>query len=124
MMQSTTSEPSADFSALFDLTFTRFLTVGVIKIIYLLGIVLMAVAWLAMVITGFSISFLGGLGAIIVATIVMVGYLLMLRVWLELIVVLFRIGQNTAHIAANTGGGPATGGFPVTPTAPTGGQPL
>ena len=127
MTQSTPTPPpppTADFSALFDLTFTRFLTVGVIKIIYLLGIILVALAWLGMVIGAFGAAgFLGGLLGIVIATIVAVVNLLILRVWLELIVVLFRIGENTARIAGALGSGPSTGGFPVIPVAPTG-QPV
>jgi hypothetical protein len=39
--------------ALFDLTFTRFVTISVVRIIYLLGMLLLAVLWLIMVVAGF-----------------------------------------------------------------------
>ena len=44
-----TSTSEAGFDALFDLSFTKFLTPSVIRIIYLLGIVLLGLAWLAIV---------------------------------------------------------------------------
>jgi hypothetical protein len=104
--------------ALFDLTFTRFVTISVVRIIYLLGMLLLAVLWLIMVVAGFMQGVLAGLVGIIVATIIAAIYLLMMRVWLEVIVVLFRIGENTTAMARSMGVGPPTGGFPVMPTQP------
>ena len=123
-MSQSSPAPTADFSALFDLSFTRFLTIGVIRIIYLLGMVLLGLGWLGLVIAAFSQGFFGGLLGIVIASIIAVVYLLVLRVWLELIVVLFRIGENTSQIASALGGaGPATGGFPVSSVPPSG-QPM
>src|SRR4051812_20838492 len=112
-------EPTPSVGALFDLSFTRFITVSVIKIIYILGMLLLGLMWIGIVITAFSNGFLSGLVGIVVATIVAVIYLLMMRVWLELIVVLFRIGENTSAIAQSMGASNPTGGFPVMPAAPT-----
>ena len=89
--------------ALFDLSFTRFLTVSVIKVIYILGIVLLALGWLIFVIGGFSQGFMYGVLGIIFGTILALIELLFLRVWLELIVVIFRIGENTSAMARATG---------------------
>jgi hypothetical protein len=111
-------QPSPGLDALFDLSFTRFLTVSVIKVIYLLGILMLCIIWLMVVIAGFSQGFLPGIGAIIVASIIWVIQLLFLRVWLELIVVIFRIGENTSAMARSMGASPPTGGFPVMPVAP------
>ncbi len=104
--------------ALFDLSFTRFLTVSVIKVIYILGIVLIALGWLGFVIAGFDIGFGYGVSAIIFGVIASVLNLLFLRVSLELIVVIFRIGENTSALARNAGASGPTGGFPVMPAAP------
>ena len=106
--------------ALFDLSFTRFITVSFIKIIYLLGILLLCIGWLGIVITGFANGFVTGLGAIIIGGLIFLVYLLFLRVWLELIVVIFRIGENTSAMARSMGAGGdrPTGGFPVTPVVP------
>jgi hypothetical protein len=111
-------QPGPGLDALFDLTFTRFLTVSVIKVIYLLGILALCILWLFMVIAGFAQGFGIGLAAIVVASIAWVIWLLLLRVQLELIVVIFRIGENTSAMAHSMGGGPPTGGFPVTPVPP------
>jgi hypothetical protein len=116
------SQPDFDrppgLEALFDLSFTRFLTIGVVRIIYILGILLLVLGWLVAVIGGFVNGFGTGLLALIFATIVILLELLFLRVWLELIVVLFRIGENTSAMARGMGVSPPTGGFPVTATAP------
>src|SRR3954469_2709147 len=106
-------------SALFDLSFTRFLTISVIKFIYILGMVGIAIGYLGIIIAGFANGgFGGGLVAIIVGAILALIYLLMLRVWLELIVVIFRIGESTSAIARSLGASSPTGGFPVTPMSP------
>jgi hypothetical protein len=110
-------EPSPGLDALFDMSFTRFLTVSVIKVIYILGILMLCIAWLMIVIAGFAQGFLAGIGAIIIGSIVWVIQLLFLRVWLELIVVIFRIGENTTAIAHTINASGPTGGFPVTPIA-------
>jgi hypothetical protein len=113
-MNAPQTQSTTDLTALFDLSFTKFLTIGVVKIIYLLGMVGLALVWFGIVVSGFSQSLVAGLFAIVIATLVALIYLLILRVWLELVVVLFRIGDNTSAIAAAIGGSvPPTGGFPV-----------
>jgi len=103
--------------ALFDLSFQKFVTVGVIKIVYLLGMALIALGWLAIIIAGFAgAGFLGGIGAILIGAVVALLYLLILRMWLELIVSIFRIAQNTSVLASRVD--QSTGGFPVITAAP------
>lgn len=94
------------FGDLFDVNFEDFITVRIIKVIYILGMLLIGIGALVALITGFS----RGGGAAIVFTFVLVplGALLMLiffRVYLELVVVIFRIGENSTEIAAKLGGG-------------------
>ena len=106
---------NAGLGALFDLSFTRFITIGTIKFVYILAVVGLAVGWFALVVFGFQAGgAVGGLAAVVVATVAAALYLLLIRMGLELVVVIFRIGQNIERLAH----GPApTGGFPVGPDA-------
>jgi uncharacterized membrane protein len=113
MTESSQSE-IAGIGALFDMSFSRFITVSIIRILYILGMCGIAIGWFGLVIGGFSRGAAAGLGILIVATIMAAIYLIFLRVWLELIVVVFRIGDDTSVIArAYRAASP--GGFPVTP---------
>ncbi len=103
-------------SALFDLSFTRFITISVVKVIYVLGIALLGLLYLIAVLHAlFSSGFFAGLVTLVVGLLVLIVYLLMMRVYLELIVVIFRIGENTTAMRNALAGQPPTGGFPVSP---------
>jgi hypothetical protein len=93
------SHAPTGLGALLDFSFKHFITLSVIKVLYLLFIVLIAIGWLGMVIMGFvSGGILGGLGALIIGTVVVVIEVIAVRVWLELICVIFRIGENTTAL--------------------------
>ena len=99
----------AGIGALLDLSFKRFITLSVIKVLYILGLLLLAIGWLIMVIMGFTAGgILGGLGALIVGTILIFIEAIFLRVWLELICVIFRIGENTSKLVEQDRGGTLT----------------
>lgn len=80
---------------LFDLTFTKFITPTVIRIVYILVIVFTAIWLLAIVIIGFTSSVGAGLGAIVFGSLGALIGLLMWRVILELTMVIFKIKDNT-----------------------------
>jgi hypothetical protein len=85
--------------ALLDFSFKNFITLSVIKILYMLGLLLLALEWLVMVIVGFtSGGVLGGIGALVLGSIAILIAVIFLRVWLELICVIFRIGENTTAL--------------------------
>lgn len=91
------------FGALFDFSFRSFVTLSVVKVLYvLLVIVTVLVGLIILLGMLFSGEFLAFLGALIVVPIVVVIYILMYRVMLELIVVIFRIGENTSKIARSS----------------------
>lgn len=96
-------------AALFDFGFRTFITLGIIKILYILGMLLIALGWLIVVIGSFVMDFWAGLGALIFYTIAAVIQLIFWRVWLEMIVVFFRIGENTSILVQNQS--------PTTPTS-------
>jgi uncharacterized membrane protein len=112
------TEPSqseiAGIGALFDMSFSRFITISIIRILYILGMCGIAIGWLGFVIGGFARGAAAGLGILIIATIMAVIYLIFLRVWLELIVVVFRIGDDT-NVIARAYRAASPGGFPVQP---------
>lgn len=93
------SHAPAGLGALLDFSFKHFITLSVIKVLYMLFIVLIAIGWLGMIIMGFATGgILGGLGALVVGTVVVVIEVIAVRVWLELICVIFRIGENTTAL--------------------------
>ncbi|MBA3619530.1 MAG: DUF4282 domain-containing protein [Actinomycetota bacterium] len=110
-----TQEAKSFFTGLFDFSFSTFITMKFLRIIY---IVVMGVILLAGVL--FLISFLfrgGALGVLIglvFVPLVTLLYLVLARIYLELVALLFRIGDNTAAIAtALQAGGSPGGGTPL-----------
>ena len=93
-------ETSPSFSSLFDLSFSRFITLGIVKVLYVLVLILIAIGWLIGVISGFSQGAGAGIVGLVVVSIVALIQVIFARVWLELIVVIFRIGENTSALAA------------------------
>jgi hypothetical protein len=119
-----TENEGAGMGALFDLSFQRVITVGIIKIVYILGIVMLVFAWFAIVISAFTQGFGVGLAGLVFATIATFLYLLFLRMGLELVVAIFRIAKNTSIMAgqSDAGAGGPSGAFPVIPTSPANGN--
>lgn len=100
------------FSALFDFSFRRFVTIRVIRIIYVLALIGISIATLGILVSAFEASAgLGILTLFIGAPIFFFLALLTARVYLELIMVIFRISENTlviADAAERANGGPKT----------------
>ena len=95
------------FADLFDFSFKEFITIRIIKVIYILGLVVIGIGALFALVTGLSA---GGSGAVTTLIFVPLGALLgviFVRVYLELVVVIFRIGENSTEIARNTRGSSA-----------------
>lgn len=102
----------AGLSALLDFGFTRFITLSVVKILYMLGIGLIALGFLAALISSFALGIGAVLGVLIIGPIIAGLYLIMFRIWLELVVVIFRIGENTSKLVEQRGGEAAKGSPP------------
>lgn len=87
--------------ALFDSNFTQFITLRLIKILYVVAMILIAVSWAFQ----WAWAFTAGYGAwFIVANVIMVpiisfAALIIARAALETIAVIFRIGENTSILA-------------------------
>jgi hypothetical protein len=109
---------------LLDFTFTRFITIKWVKLIFIIGIAICALAAAGMAIFGLITLFTGdgaagkmfGLVLIIAAGVGFLFQVIALRIYMELIVVLFRIEEHTRNISG--GSPPGAHGFPVTPVNP------
>jgi hypothetical protein len=134
------SDTKGFFGSLFDLSFSSFVTIRLVKVLYILTLVLLVLAYLGIAVAIFSgggeeATFtsegtfettsddgnpaLGVLWLIVIGPLLLFFYLLFYRVIFELIVVVFRIFENTRDQLALTregarpGGGAAAGPPPV-----------
>jgi len=92
-------DPSSMFGALTDFRFTRFITVNIVQVLYVLGVALIALYTFAGVIAIFRASVGFGVLALLFSPVIFLLSVLMLRVYLELIVVIFRIAESTRAAA-------------------------
>ncbi|MBX3377904.1 MAG: DUF4282 domain-containing protein [Phycisphaeraceae bacterium] len=98
------AKPDGGLTALLDFGFTKFVTLGVVKFVYILGMLLIALAFLGFLISSFSMGTMAVIGALIIGPIAAVLYLLFFRISLELIVILFRIEGNTSKLVEGQNG--------------------
>lgn len=90
-------------TALFDLSFSRFITTKLVKLLYVIMLVVIALGLVGGVISGLITLFsrdgvLPGLGLICLSPLLAVIYVILARMWMELVIVLFRIAENTTEI--------------------------
>ena len=90
------------FSALMDTRFDSLITPSLIRFLYLVAIILIALGVLAAIIAGFAESAGSGIVLLILAPIGGLIYLIVTRLWLELIVVAFKIRDAAEEVAVNT----------------------
>jgi hypothetical protein len=94
------------FSALFDFSFTQFVTSKTIRLLYGLSILLASLLAVFLIIAGFSTHWgIGTLALFIIAPLAFLITVIYGRVFLEIIIVIFRIAEHTAHIAKTTASG-------------------
>lgn len=79
---------------LFDFGFTKFVTPIVVKFVYKVAMLVIALVWLAYVILGFFISPWAGVLVVVFGPLVALLWLLVCRITLELAMVIFRIGDD------------------------------
>ncbi len=86
--------------ALFDMSFSEFITIKMIKFFYIIAILSSAISALVLGFSGFFESFLTGIFTLLIAA--PLSFLIMVlwaRMFLELVVVVFRIAENTTELA-------------------------
>ncbi len=87
------------FGALFDISFSEFITVRLIKVLFVIAIIGSAIGAVTILIGGIASGGGAAFLSIIMAPIAFFLYVLMARVWLELILVMFRISDNVDKLA-------------------------
>jgi O-antigen ligase len=104
--QAQTGQPSAPqegfFNALMDTRFDNLITPSLIRFLYVVAMVIIALGALVFVIAGFAESAGLGLVLLVLAPIGALIYLIVVRLWLELIVVAFKIRDAAEEVASNT----------------------
>ncbi len=85
--------------ALFDVSFTEFVTPKMIKLLYVLSLAAIGLWALVLVVAALTQSLIVGLGYLLAAILLFLVGAILVRVWLEIIAVVFRIAANTAEIA-------------------------
>jgi hypothetical protein len=94
---------SGGLMSILDLSFSKFITVSIIRFVYALLLIAVAIGYVLLVIAGFSQGVLAGVGVMVVGLIGAVIEMIFIRMWLELIVVIFKIGENVSKIAQSGG---------------------
>lgn len=86
-------------SALFDISFSEFVTPRIIKVLYVLGII-GAVLYTLFVIVKMGGMLWGGMKLVIyiLSPFIFFITIIMLRLWLEVTIILFRIAENLNEI--------------------------
>jgi hypothetical protein len=86
------------FQALFDFTFSQFVTEYLIRVLYILALIVAVLAAVSSAVALFSQGLLIGLFSILLAPLAFVLVMVVARVWLEMLVVLFRIASYLREI--------------------------
>jgi len=99
-------EPKGFLQSLFDYSFSSFITARLIKVLYVLSTILIALDTLALVLFLFKTSAVAGLfGLVILGPLVFIIGMIYARVILELLIVIFRIHEDVRDINVRGGGG-------------------
>ena len=109
--------------ALFDLDFRRFVTPTIIKIVYILIMVMLAIGYLVAVFSSFQASTgFGIFTLLILGPLFVLLYLVLARASLESLLAAIRTAENTAELVRLAGGhAPGTDPqFPAGPQSPAG----
>ena len=81
------------FRALFDFSFSEFVTTRLIRLLYALGVIVAVVISVITIIAGFNESPGAGVFALFFAPIVFLLVVIVARIYLEIVIVIFRIAE-------------------------------
>jgi hypothetical protein len=96
--------------ALFDFSFSQYVTPTIIRIIFGIVIVVSAVLALGVAIAAFDVNIvLGFLVLIIFGPLIFLVYVILYRVFLEVVMAVFRIAENTTKLVEGAGRSDAQG---------------
>ena len=88
-------EKKCFYECLLDLSFTKLITIKLVKALYIIGIAFSGATGLYLIVMAFKQSFGNGLLYVIAAPIVAALMVVVLRVAMELLLTLFKIEENT-----------------------------
>ncbi len=95
-------ETKGFFGALFDFSFSEFLTPKIIKVLYGIGLALAAIGALVFIVAGFHRGVGIGIIFLIISPLVFLLYALVVRIYLEILIVMFRIAGWVEEIASRS----------------------
>ncbi len=95
------------------LSFDKLIGTALVKFIYFVGLVLIALACIAFMFSGFQVGFLQGIGTLVIAPIAAIIYVLFWRFMSELWMIAFKISNDLADVKKALAGGTP----PTTPAA-------
>ena len=98
------------FNDLFDIRFTRFVSLRLISVVYVVILIAVSLVALGFVFVGFAPGVGAGVFALVLAVLGWVIYVVLARVVLEAFAVLFRIHDDTSRMADALGAVPTSGG--------------
>ena len=84
--------------SIFDLSFTEFITIRIIKFLFILGIIFAAIGTLVLIVTGFSNGIGAGILSLVLSPLIFLIYVLLARIWCEMVIVVFRIAEHTGRL--------------------------
>ncbi len=90
------------FASLMDTRFNSLITPKLIRFLYVVSMIVLAIGTVIFVIAAFADRASSGILMLILAPLVALIYLIVVRLWLELIVVTFKIRDAAEQIAGNT----------------------
>jgi hypothetical protein len=97
-----TSGAAGFFESLMDTKFDNLITPKLIRFLYVVSIIVLAIGTLLVIISAFANKAGTGVLVLILAPIGALIYLIVIRLWLELIVVTFKIREAAEEVADNT----------------------
>ena len=87
------------FRALFDFSFTEFVTTRLIRLLYAIGVLVAAAIAIAAILRGLNEGAGAAVIALIFAPLIFLLVVILARVWLEIIIVVFRIAEYLRDMA-------------------------
>jgi Domain of unknown function (DUF4282) len=89
-----TSTEKGFFGSLFDFSFNSFVTPKIVKLVYVVSTIAVAIGYLAFVVIGFKASVGAGVGVLLVGALVAIVYLAFIRMTLEFYYAIVRMSED------------------------------
>jgi hypothetical protein len=96
------SEPRGFFESLMDTRFNNLITPMLIRFLYVVSMIVLAIGAIIVIVAGFANGAGRGVLTLILAPIGAVIYLIVIRLYLELIIVIFKIRDAADEVAQST----------------------